>query len=163
MMGLCLRYARNYDDASEILQESFIKVFKNLGSFEGRSSFDTWMNRIFINTAISYCRKHYNFDNTISLNDGSTNLENELSNIGDTVNIDAKDALRFMAKLPEKCRIVMNLFAIEGYSHEEIAEQMEITVGTSKSQLFRARMLLKKMLINDNYFNESNEQYRQVI
>lgn len=142
MFGVCLRYAKNKEEAEDLLQEGFIKIFTKLHQFENKGSFEGWMRRIIINTILERFRQN-NFLYAI------TNLEavsEEASYETGFEDFAAGDLLNYIQKLPAGYKMVFNLYAIEGYSHKEIAEMLGITEGTSKSQLSRSRELLQKML-----------------
>jgi len=142
MFGICLRYANDYHAAEDILQEGFIKVFKNLGKFRGEGSFEGWVKRIFINTAIEYYRKAVNHK-------GHSELDKvTFKQIGEVAieNLAAKDLLNMIQKLSPGYQTVFNMYVIDGFSHKEIAGKLGISEGTSKSQLARARAILQKMI-----------------
>lgn len=142
MFAICLRYSKNQMDAEDILQEAFIKLFNNLEKFRGEGSFDGWVRRIFVNTAIEHIRKKSL--NTIV----SEGLENSIADKYITP-LDAmfeKDLVRKANKLSDGYRTVFTLYAIEGYSHKEIAGCLGITESTSKSQYSRAKALLRNVL-----------------
>lgn len=142
MFGICLRYAGSYDDAQDVLQEGFIKVFKNLSKFKKKGSLEGWIRRIFVNTAIEKYRErvyHIPMDN---LAEGEMQgLNNHQPDM-----LHAKDILAFVQKLPTQYRLVFNLYALEGFSHKEIGEALDISESTSRSNLTRARLLLKEKL-----------------
>lgn len=151
MFGLCLHYADNYDDASDILQEGFIKVFRKLDQFRGEGAFEGWMRRIMINTALERYRSPlhlYPLTEQTMKKEGMVNDEV-------LERLSAADLIRLVQELPPRYRMVFNLYAIEGYSHKEIAEMMGITTGTSKSNLSRARDILQQKV--KRYF-DSNEE-----
>ena len=140
MYGICLRYAANSEDAKDILQDGFIKAFNNLGKFMGTGSFEGWMRRIFVNTAIEHYRRK---------NDLYAINEHQEENIPDKEvsaldELEAADIIKLISELPNGYRTVFNLFAIEGYSHKEIAAMMHISEGTSKSQFARAKAWLQE-------------------
>lgn len=144
MFGVCLRYAHCHEKASDILQDGFIKVFRSLKSFSGKGSFEGWIRRIITNTAIDHCRKA-NKMYVISEYDQSIPDENSndiLAQMG------AEDIINLLQTLSVGYRTVFNMFVIEGYSHKEIAEKLEINEGTSKSQLARAKKQLKNLILN---------------
>lgn len=146
MFGVCLQYSDNYEDAKDILQEGFIKVFSNLNQFKGKGSFEGWIRRIMVNTALEkYRDKHYL--NSVN-EDEAEKLERTDINILDEIS--AKDLLKVIQELSPRYRMVFNLFAIEGYSHKEISALLDISEGTSKSNLSRARAILQEKLINYN-------------
>ncbi len=140
MFGICLRYAGNYDDAQDILQDGFLKVFEKIDQFGFKGAFEGWIRKIMVNTALERFRTNYQ---VININDNLKEVDREIS--GDfTSDIDARELIRFVQELSPRYRIVFNLYAIEGYSHKEIAEMLGITEGTSKSNLSRARDILQE-------------------
>ncbi len=144
MLGVCTRYATDRMEAEDMLQNGFIKVFKNLKDFRGEGSFEGWMRRIMVHCSIEYYRKHHKM---IQIADVSE-LSNEPSvNPAVLANMDVNDMLGLIQRLSPGYRLVFNLYAIEGYSHKEIAEIMGITEGASKSQLSRARAILKEQVL----------------
>ncbi len=142
MYGVCLRYSGNSDDASDLLQEGFIKVFKNLGKFRGEGSFEGWIRRIFVNTSIEHFRKKVKLYNVTEVQENT--LEDQDLSALDT--LAEKDIIALVNELSPGYKTVFNMHVIEGYSHKEIAEALGITEGTSKSQLARAKGVLKKSL-----------------
>lgn len=143
--AICIRYCKDQDDAQDILQDSFIKIFKNLNQFKHEGSFEGWMKRIVVNTSIEFYRKQMNM---ISYEDQYT--EEEIPIINDEITLDQTALLDLIQTLPNGFRMVFNMYVIEGYSHAEIAEKLEISEGTSKSQLSRARVLLQKKVFELN-------------
>lgn len=142
MYGVCLRYSENVEDANDILQEGFIKVYKNIGKFRSEGSFEGWIRRIFINTSIEHFRKKIKH-NIISEVQENT-VEADSVNVLDSLS--TKDILKAINQLSPGYKAVFNMHVIEGYSHKEIADILGITEGTSKSQLARAKGILKKIL-----------------
>ncbi len=142
MYGICLRYAANSEDARDILQDGFIKVFSNLGKFMGTGSFEGWMRRIFVNTAIEHYRKKNNLF-AISEHQEENIADKEVSALDE---LEAGDIIKLISELPNGYRTVFNLFAVEGYTHKEIAEMMNISEGTSKSQYARAKAWLQEKI-----------------
>lgn len=145
MFGICIRYAASYDEAQDILQEGFIKVFTHLSAYKGEGSLEAWIKRIFINTAIEKYRERIyhlpvdevvDYENLVNQNHGPENLH-------------TRDILTFVQKLPVQYRLVFNLYALEGFTHKEIGEALKISESTSRSNLARARMLLKNKLSNE--------------
>ena len=155
MFGLCLQYTDNQDDAADILQEGFIKVFRKLEQFGGKGSFEGWIRRIMINTALERYRSQVRLypltENTVKKDDM---VHEEVFE-----RLSASDLIRLVQDLPPRYRMVFNLFAIEGYSHKEIGEMMGITVGTSKSNLSRARDILQQKV--KQYFDTSEHIIRE--
>jgi RNA polymerase sigma-70 factor (ECF subfamily) len=142
MYGVCLRYSGNVDDANDLLQEGFIKVFKNLMKFRGDGSFEGWIRRIFINTSIEHFRKKVKLYNVTEVQENT--IEDTDLNILDT--LAEKDIIILVNELAPGYKTIFNMHVIEGYSHKEIADMLGITEGTSKSQLARAKGVLKKSL-----------------
>ncbi|MEO6220293.1 MAG: sigma-70 family RNA polymerase sigma factor [Ginsengibacter sp.] len=142
MYGVCLRYSGNMEDANDLLQEGFIKVFKNLNKFRGEGSFEGWIRRIFVNTSIEHFRKKIKLYNVTEVHE-NTNQDYDLT-ILDT--LAEKDIIILVNELSPGYKAVFNMHVIEGYSHKEIADVLGITEGTSKSQLARAKGVLKKSL-----------------
>ena len=142
MYGVCLRYAGNENDANDILQEGFIKVFRNLEKFRSEGSFEGWVRRIFVNTAIEQYRKKVKLYNVTEVQENTL----EDTNLDALDNLATKDIMKVVNELSPGYKAVFNLHVIEGYSHKEIASLLGITEGTSKSQLARAKGVLKKSL-----------------
>ena len=147
LLGVCYRYASSQADAEDILQEAFVKIFNKLDNFRRESSLETWMTRIVINTAISHLRlnkKRHN-ESDLELIENNYSFSNEQFN-----QIDAKILMNAIQELPDNYKVVLNMFAIEGYSHKEIAEELGIPEVTSRSHFFRAKSILEKKLLNIN-------------
>lgn len=142
MYGICLRYSGNTEDANDILQEGFIKVYKNLGKFRSEGSFEGWLRRIFVNTSIEHFRKKVKLYNVTEVQENTI----EDNNIDALDSLATKDIMNMINQLSPGYKVVFNMHVIEGYSHKEIADTLGITEGTSKSQLARAKGVLKKML-----------------
>lgn len=142
MYGVCLRYAGNSEDANDILQEGFIKVYKNISKFRREGSFEGWIRRIFINTAIEQFRKKVKLYNVTEVQE-NTIEDKELDALD---KLATKDIMNILNELSPGYKTVFNLHVIEGYSHKEIADILGITEGTSKSQLARAKGVLKKII-----------------
>lgn len=142
MFGICLGYANDRDQAKDILQDGFIKIFASIENYNNNGSLEGWVRRIIVNTAIDYYRKSIKQLNNVDIEEAE-NMDGETSILE---NIYEKELLSLIQKLPEGSRIIFNLFVIEGYSHLEISELLNISQGTSKSQFSRARLLLKEMI-----------------
>lgn len=145
MYGFCLRYSGNPDDANDLLQDGFIKVFENIKSYKGDSPLQAWMSRVFINLAITRYRKKSSGPRFVEVEDTEIAEESEDVEV-ETEAADIDLVMKCIQLLPEKYRLVINLYAIEKMGHREIADQLGITEGTSKSQLSRARQMLKSLL-----------------
>lgn len=152
MMGVCLRYSNDYDEAQDILQDGFVKIFNKLPAFESKGSLEGWVRRIMVNTALDAYRKAKKHQNNVDVDSVSYLLDSDDYTIE---SINANDLLKIIHSIPEGYRVVFNLFAIEGYSHKEIAERLGVTESTSKSQFSRARKMLRKILIEKNIVEES--------
>lgn len=151
MFNICLRYAGSEVEAEDILQNGFIKVFQSVSSFRGEGSFEGWIRRIFVNTAIETIRKNKQMQYAVSVDQ----VFEEEQPTFDMDGLEVRDLLRIIQQLPDGYRMIFNMYAIEGYSHKEIADALNISEGASKSQLSRARAWLKSKLImlerGDNY------------
>ncbi|PVD49900.1 RNA polymerase subunit sigma-70 [Terrimonas sp.] len=142
MYAVCLRYANKAEDAQDILQDGFVKVFKNLHMYRGEGSFEGWIRRIFVNTAIEHYRRQVNL---YPVTEGHENaLEAKDLSALDSLNM--KDLMGIIQELSPGYKTVFNLYVIEGYSHKEIAEMIGISEGTSKSQLARAKGILQNII-----------------
>lgn len=140
--AVSLQYSGNTDEARDVMQESFIKIFENLEKFNHEGSFEGWMRRIVVNTALERYRNRYYLTRVDDIEAGE---EPEADpGTGDFAGLEACDLLKMIMELPPKYRMVFNLYAIEGYAHKEIAEMLRISEGTSKSNLSRARDILQK-------------------
>ncbi len=143
MMGVCLRYADSYEEAQDIVQDGFVKVFSKINSFTGSGSLEGWIKRIMVNTALDHLRKIKNERFNLNVDDVSFLLKEDQKIEGQ---LHEEDLMQLVKQLPTGYRTVFNLYAIEGYSHKEIAAELEISENTSKSQYSRARSLLQKRL-----------------
>jgi len=151
MYGVCMRYAGNAEEAEDILQEGFIKVFKKLGSFRSEGSFEGWVRRIFVNTAIEHFRRKI-YQQPITEQHENT-VEGKYLSVLD--NLGEKDILKLIQDLSPGYRTVFNLYVVEGYTHKEIGDMLGISEGTSKSQLSRAKVILQDMV--KNYLEERQQ------
>lgn len=141
MYAVCLRYANNAEDAQDLLQEGFIKVFRNLHRFRAEGSFEGWIRRVFVNSSIEHYRKKSLQLSRVSDKEESTIEDADISAL-DT--LAEKDIINLVQDLSPGYRTVFNLYVVEGYSHKEIGDMLGISEGTSKSQLARARSILQK-------------------
>jgi RNA polymerase sigma-70 factor (ECF subfamily) len=142
MMAVCLRYARTSFEAEDILQEAFIKVFEYIKNFKGECPLEFWIRRIMVNTALKHHRKKM-YVSSVAETDKVENIPEEEFIISGYA---YEDLLSMIQSLAPRYQLIFNLYAIEGYSHKEIATMLEISEGTSKSQYSRARAILKNML-----------------
>ncbi len=150
MFGICLRYTGNRADAEDVLQDGFLKIFTNISRFRNEGSFEGWMKRIMVNTALNFLRQRNKNQFIVQL----TDIDDVIDEIDTEVDIKPHELMDLVKALPEGARMVFNLFAIEAYSHKEISEMLGISIGTSKSQLSRARKIIAfqyKKLVKGNY------------
>lgn len=142
LYGICMRYARDDYEAQDILQVGFIKVFKSIASFRGEGSFEGWIRRIMVNVAVESYHKRRSSHEWVDIE-----TVHELTSEGFEMDgLEVQDLLALIRTLPEGFRMVFNMYAIEGYTHKDISEALNISEGTSKSQLSRARTWLKERI-----------------
>lgn len=145
MLGVCHRYARNSADAEDILQDSFIKVFSKIRQFKFEGSFEGWIRKIVVNTAIKkYSLSRYNKELTGYEVSDSLQPATDPAAYG---HLTEKDLMALINNLPDGYRLIFNLYVIEGFQHDEIAEMLGIQAGTSRSQLVKARLMLQKQIL----------------
>ncbi len=142
MYGVCLRYAANAEEAEDVLQEGFIKVFRKMATFRREGSFEGWIRRIFVNTAIEHYRKK-TYLQPITEQEENT-VEGKYISVLDK--LAEKDIINLVQQLSPGYRTVFNMYVVEGYTHKQIAEQLGISEGTSKSQLSRAKQILQELV-----------------
>ncbi len=138
LYGICLRYSKKEEEAQDILQDSFIKIFTKLDTYQYTGSFEGWLKRIVTNTSIEYYRKKINTEQVEEIG-----FSPYLA-IDSEKGLEVEELLKMIQELPEGYRMVFNLYAIDGYTHGEIATKLNISEGTSKSQLSRARAYLQR-------------------
>lgn len=155
MMGICMRYAEDSLEAQDIMQDGFVKVFNSIGTFQHEGSLEGWIKRIMINTSLDNYRRNKKRKFALEI-DGEVPMEiKQEAQIVEGMH--SEYLLKVIQKLPEGYRQVFNMFAIEGYSHKEIAEKLGISVNTSKSQYSRARTYIQKILEKAEYHSESEK------
>jgi len=142
MFGVCLRYCGSREEAEDVLQDAFIKVFRKIDTFKFNGSFEGWIRRIMINTAIRNKYTHFRAHEVNTLE----GIEHPSIDEKITSNLSMMDLMKLVNQLPQGYKIVFNLFAIEGYAHKEIAEMLGIQEATSRSQFLRARQFLREKL-----------------
>lgn len=147
MLGVCLRYANDRMEAEDMLQNGFIRVFQKIADYRGDGSFEGWVRRIMVHSSIEYYRKHHKMLSVADLE--GIGKEPSVDAVA-AARLDAKDLMALIQQLSPGYRMVFNLYAIEGYSHKEIGEIMGISEGASKSQLSRARAILKEQIIQSD-------------
>ncbi len=143
VFGVCMRYAKNQTDAEDILQEGFIKVFKYLKDYSGKGSLEAWMRRIMVTTALNYYKKKNLLNKEVDPENSGCHIREDYEVVA---SMSHTELLNLIRELPIGYQTVFNLNTIEGYSHKEISQMMKISVNTSKSQLSRAKMALRKKL-----------------
>ncbi len=149
LFGICIKYSPNKAEAEDNLQDAFLTIFKRIDQYQGKGSFEGWIKRITVNTALQKYRKKRVFDisNEQQIEDASVEVE--------TTSVPLDYLLGIIQELPDRYRLVFNLYVLDGYSHKEIAEMLGISDGTSKSNLARARMILKTKV--EAFQNKENE------
>ncbi len=140
LFALCLKYSRNHAEAEDNLHDAFVTIFEKMSQYKYKGSFEGWLKRIVINTTLQKYRSKGVF-NIVNEDD----IEDKLIEVED-YNVDIDFLLYSIQELPDRYRLVFNLYALDGYSHKEIAEMLKITTGTTKSNLARARMILKNKI-----------------
>jgi len=147
LMGICVRYCRNEELAKDALQETFVKIFNNISSFKSESKIETWMTRIAINTTLNHLRQGKRYQFIDDNEQVAHSIENQYAIGSDSIEKLSHDELiNILQELPDGYRVVFNMYAVEGYTHKEIADELGINEGTSKSQLNRARKHLQNLV-----------------
>jgi RNA polymerase sigma factor (sigma-70 family) len=141
---VALRYMRDRENAQDVLQDSFVKIFRYLDTFRFDSPLEAWLRKIVVNTALKALKKDKKLTQSLE-GDYMINENLHYSNLG-FENLSYQHLMKMIGELPEGCRTIFNLYAIEGFKHQEIAKILEVTEGTSKSQYSRAKMLLQEKL-----------------
>lgn len=152
MMGVCIRYADRREEADDMLQNGFIKVFEKIETFKGLGSLEGWIRKIVVNESLTFLRKNKAMKMNIDIDDAKYLVPGN-DHVGDAVN--EKDLLKMIQELPTGFRTVFNMYAIEGYTHKEIADQLGITEGTSKSQYSRAKTHLQNRILGKKSIKEN--------
>lgn len=156
MMVVCMRYAKDDDAALDAFQEAFIKVFDNLSAYSGNGSFEGWIRRIMVNTSIDHLRKNKRLNEMYVVNEEITSDETiEEPTIDEVERLSFKDLMVYIQQLSPAYRSVFNMYVVDGFSHQEIADELGISVGTSKSNLNKAKKNLKKLLIEQGVTEET--------
>jgi RNA polymerase sigma-70 factor (ECF subfamily) len=155
MLAVCFRFAHNREDAEDMLQEGFIKVFSQIHTFQNKGAFEGWIRRIIVHTCINHLKKNKRFSENIDiLHAGSVQIREEsVPSI-----VQAKQIVDCIRILPVGYRTVLNLYAIEGYSHKEIAGMLDIEESTSRSQYTRAKQMLEEILVRKKILQKPKER-----
>lgn len=143
MLSVCMRYARNGEQAEDVLQDAFVKVFTKLENYKGEGSLEGWIRRVVVNTALDQIRRDIKFRDDMDVDEIGYKLE---QNLYQSDSFTETDLLKLINAMPDGYRVVFNMFAIEGYSHKEIADTLNVSENTSKSQYSRARAYLQERL-----------------
>ena len=155
MLVVCYRYAHNREDAEDMLQEGFIKIFYQIHTFENRGALEGWIRRIIVHTCINHLKKNKRFNESVDLIHASS-IQVREENIPSI--IQAKEIVECIRLLPLGYRTVLNLYAIEGYSHREISNMLDIEESTSRSQYTRAKAMLEDILTRKNILYKPKEK-----
>jgi len=147
LMGVCMRYCKDRETAKDLLHDGFLKIFTHLDSFEGKGSFEGWMRRIMVNTALEYLRKQTEEGYSRDIEEAFTLTNGDYSVLE---KMQADELIKMIQRLPDAYRTTFNLFVIEGYSHREISVAMNITESSSRVYLTRAKQFLQNMLAKHN-------------
>ena len=147
MLGVCYRYTKSLEDAEDILQEGFVKVFKFLHQYNREGELGAWIRRIMVNTALNYLKKSRKYQNDLLYDTKELTV---ITNENPEVLLNAKELAEMIRQLPTGYQTIFNLFAVEGYTHVEIGQMLGISDNTSRSQYMRARQLLSSWLTNSS-------------
>lgn len=159
MLGVCYRYAKNQEDAEDMLQEGFMKVFSQIRQFKAEGSLEGWIRKIIVHTCINILKKNKKFDDSVSL---IYAYDLKLNEYNVSSLLQAKQVVECVRLLPIGYRTVLNLYAIEGFSHKEIGDILSIEESTSRSQYTRAKALLQEILMKRNIIQKPRERVRMV-
>lgn len=159
MLGVCYRYSRNREDAEDMLQEGFIKVFNQIHQFKGDGSFEGWIRTIMVHTCINHIKKNKKFNDNVSLIYAN---ELKMPEVNIPSVLAAKQVVECIRLLPLGYRTVLNLYAIEGFSHKEIGAILEIEESTSRSQYTRAKAMLEDILVKKKILPKHRERLKMV-
>ncbi|MDB5192940.1 MAG: sigma-70 family polymerase sigma factor [Segetibacter sp.] len=157
MLSVCYRYAQNREDAEDMLQEAFIKVFTQIHTFQSKGAFEGWIRRIIVHTCINFLKKYKKFNESVDLGQaGYLHIKEEtIPSI-----MQAKQVTECIRILPIGYRTVLNLFAIEGFSHREISQMLDIEESTSRSQYTRAKAMLENILVKKNILEKPKARFK---
>lgn len=151
MYGVCMRYTGSAEDAQDVLQNGFIKMFRKINDFRGEGSFEGWLRRIMVTTGIEHYRKNHSMQSLQAIDEQLSERLSDRETVLDQIH--AEELAGLIARLSPGYRTVLNMYIIEGYSHKEIAAELGISEGTSKSQLARARNILREMIAGREDYN----------
>jgi RNA polymerase sigma factor (sigma-70 family) len=155
MLSVCYRFGHNREDAEDMLQEGFIKIFTQIHTFRNQGAFEGWIRRIIVHTCINHLKKHKKFNDSVDIIHATTVQirEESVPSI-----VQAKQVIECIRFLPIGYRTVLNLYAIEGYSHKEIADMLDVEESTSRSQYTRARQMLEEILLKKSILPKQKQK-----
>ncbi|GGH52500.1 RNA polymerase sigma factor [Dyadobacter endophyticus] len=158
LFAICMRYTKNRADAEDVLQDAFIKIYENIDSFRADSPLEYWLRSVVVNTALNHLRQQKYLKELDDIDIHHNGLSDREFTLG---NFQMQQLMEMIRELPPGCQTIFNLYAIEGYQHNEIAQMLGISEGTSKSQYSRARMLLQQKLNKEKRFDDGSVQHKQ--
>jgi len=144
-MSVCIRYTKDRNEAMEIVNDSYMKVLENLGDFDSSKSFKAWYSRILVNTSIDNYRRNLKHSASVSIED----IEKEEQEPVIDIELSVNDILKIFSRIPEQYKVTFNLFELEGYSHEEIGKLLGVTTSTSRSNLARAKKMVREIYMKE--------------
>lgn len=156
MLSVCYRFGNSREDAEDMLQEGFIKIFTQIHTFQNKGAFEGWIRRIIVHTCINFLKKNKKFSNSIDL-DQADYLEVKEETMPSVMQ--ARQIIECIRQLPLGYRTVLNLYAMEGYSHKEISQMLDIEESTSRSQYTRAKVMLEGILIKKRIIEQPRERF----
>lgn len=159
MLGVCYRYTKSIEDAEDVLQDGFIKVFINMHQYKQEGDLGAWIRRIMVNCAITYLKKHSRYKKDLQLTDVGLH---PISSDNPTISLDTKDLVKIIRELPLAYQTIFNLMAVEGYTASEVAEILNININTVRSQYSRARALLIKAIEQNNQLTNYHHHARSI-
>ncbi len=139
MLGVCYRYTKSMEDAEDVMQEGFVRVFKNLAQYKGEGELGAWIRKIMVNTALNFLKKHKAYREELLIKE---EVLHPVSSDNPAISLQAKELVQMIRQLPTGYQTIFNLYAVEGYTHVEIGQILGISEGTSRSQYMRARNVL---------------------
>ena len=156
MLGVCVRYTNDYETAKDLLHEGFIKIFTKINSFSGEGALGAWIRRVFVTTALEFLRNDRSFQHTDIIY-----YEEKIEDVEISVleQLSAEEILKCISELPQGYRLVFNMYAIEGYSHAEIAKMLNIKEGSSRSQFSHTRQLLQNKIQKLHIHKNTKKKY----
>lgn len=158
LFAICMRYTRNRSDAEDVLQDAFIKIYENISTFRNDSPLEYWLRSVVVNTALNHLRQQKHLKELDDIEVYENGIADKEVTLGD---FQMQQLTGFIQELPPGCQVIFNLYAIEGYQHNEIAQKLGISEGTSKSQYARARGILQQKLNREKRFDDGSVRNRQ--